>query len=254
MTEDHSPTRITSYDAMLAALSPEGVPPFRVGILVGPGFVPMDIVGIQTVLAMMPGSEIHFIWKDREVVEGFRSWPTVPTTTFATCPSLDVFAVGMNPPEVQNDPEVIAFVQKAAESARYVIGVCSGVALLGAAGLIVGKTVASNFAAEDLLRDLGAAEVLASGGGAAVDGNLYTAGPGIGSFEAALLVAAAAFGRGAAELAEFAIEYDPHPPFRTGTVASASDDMLAGARAMIGPIIAQYQRQPSPAAASRPTE
>ncbi len=234
--------KITSYDDMLAALAPEGVAPFHVGILIGPGFVPMDMVGIQTVLAMMPGSQIHLIWKNRDVVEGFRSWPTVPTTTFDTCPKLDVFAVGMNPPEVQNDPEVVAFTRMAAGSARYVIGVCNGVALLGAAGLIEGRTVASNFAAEELLQELGAAEVLTSGAGVAVDGNLYTAGPGIGSFEAALLVAADAFGREAGELAEFAIEYDPHPPFRTGTVESASPKMLEAARGMIGPIIAQYDR------------
>ncbi len=234
--------KITSYDGMLAALAPEGVAPFHVGILVGPGFVPMDIVGIQTVLAMMPGSQIHFIWKNRDVVEGFRSWPTVPTTTFETCPPLDVFAVGMNPPEVQNDPEVVAFTWKAAHSARYVIGVCNGVALLGLAGLIEGRTVASNFAAEELLAELGAAKVLTSGTGVAVDGNLYTAGPGIGSFEAALLVAADAFGREAGELAEFAIEYDPHPPFRTGTVGTASPQLVEAGRGMIGPIIAQYRR------------
>lgn len=234
--------KITSYDGMLAALAPEGVPPFRVGILIGPGFVPMDIIGVQTVLALMPGSEIHLIWKNREVVEGFRSWPTVPTTTFETCPQLDVFAVGMNPPEVQNDPEVIAFTRETAGRARYVIGICNGVALLGSAGLIEGRTVASNFAAEQLLEVLGAAKVLASGTGAAVDGNLYTAGPGIGSFEAALLVAEHAFGRDAAELAEFAIEYDPHPPFRTGTVGSATPQMMDAARGMIGPIIAQYRR------------
>ncbi len=234
--------KITSYDGMLAALAPEGVAPFHVGILVGPGFVPMDIVGIQTVLAMMPGSQIHFIWKNRDVVESFRSWPTVPTTTFETCPPLDVFAVGMNPPEVQNDPEVVAFTWKAAHSARYVIGVCNGVALLGLAGLIEGRTVASNFAAEELLAELGAAKVLTSGTGVAVDGNLYTAGPGIGSFEAALLVAADAFGREAGELAEFAIEYDPHPPFRTGTVETASPQLVEAGRGMIGPIIAQYRR------------
>jgi cyclohexyl-isocyanide hydratase len=236
------PMHITSYDDMLAALAPEGVAPFHVGILVGPGFVPMDIIGVQTVLAMMPGSQIHLVWKDRNVVEGFRSWPTVPTTTFDTCPPLDVFAVGMNPPEVQNDPEVIAFTRRAASAARYVIGVCNGVALLGAAGLIAGRTVASNFAAEQLLCDLGAGEVLGSGAGAAVDGNLYTAGPGIGSFEAALLVAADAFGREAGALAEFAIEYDPRPPFGTGTVAAATPQMQAAARAMIGPIIARYRR------------
>lgn len=234
--------KITSYDGMLAALAPQGAAPFHVGILVGPGFVPMDIIGIQTVLAMMPGSRIHFIWKNRDVIEGFRSWPTIPTTTFETCPPLDVFAVGMNPPEVQNDPEVIAFTREAAGRARYVIGVCNGVALLGAAGLIEGRTVASNFAAEQLLLDLGASTIHASGSGAAVDGNLYTAGPGIGSFEVALLVAADAFGRDAAELAEFAIEYDPHPPFRTGTVKAASAQMVDAARGMIGPIIAQYRR------------
>lgn len=232
---------ITSYDPMLAALAPPGFPPFRVGILIGPGFVPMDIIGVQTVLAMMPGSEIYFIWKNREVVEGFRSWPTVPTATFETCPDLDVFAVGMNPPEVQNDPEVIAFTRKAATNARYVIGVCNGVALLGAAGLIEGKTVASNFAAEDLLLRYGASHIKPSGAGVAVDGNLYTAGPGIGSFEAALFVAEAAFGREAAELAEFAIEYDPHPPFQKGTVDAASQEMRDAARGMIGPIIDQYQ-------------
>lgn len=234
--------KITSYDGMLAALAPEGVPSFHVGILIGPGFVPMDIIGVQTVLAMMPGSRIHFIWKNRDVVEGFRSWPTVPTMTFDDCPPLDVFAVGMNPPEVQNDPEVIAFTRRVAGSARYVIGVCNGVALLGAAGLIAGRTVSSNFAAEQLLKELGAGQVLASGDGPAVDGNLYTAGPGIGSFEVALLVAADAFGREAGELAEFAIEYDPHPPFHTGTVATATPQMMDAARGMIGPIIAQYRR------------
>ncbi|KQN07085.1 glutamine amidotransferase [Sphingobium sp. Leaf26] len=232
--------KITSYDGMLAALAPESVRPFHVGILIGPGFVPMDIIGVQTVLAMMPGSQIHFIWKTHDVVEGFRSWPTVPTATFDTCPELDVFAVGMNPPEVQNDPAVIAFTRQAAGQARYVIGVCNGVALLGAAGLIEGRTVASNFAAEELLLKLGAGKILSSGSGAAVDGSLYTAGPGIGSFEVALLVAADAFGREAGELAEFAIEYDPHPPFRTGTVATATPQMMQAARDMIGPIIAQY--------------
>ena len=84
--------------------------------------------------------------------------------------------------------------------------------------------------------------MLPSGSGVAVDGNLYTAGPGIGSFEVALLVAADAFGRDAGELAEFAIEYDPRPPFRTGTVGSAPPQLVDAARDMIGPIIEQYRR------------
>ncbi|NEK79317.1 MAG: glutamine amidotransferase, partial [Xanthomonas perforans] len=128
---------------------------------------------------------------------------------------------------------------------RFVIGVCNGVALLGAAGLLHGKTVASNFAAEALLRDLGAKEVLPSGAGVAEDGNLFTAGPGIGSFEVALRVMEAAFGRGMAEFVEFAIEYDPHPPYGRATVDKADPEVVQQCRGLLSTIIEQYRKTPS---------
>jgi hypothetical protein len=62
------------------------VPAFRVGILIGPEFIPMDMVGIQTVFGLMPGAEIHLLWKTTELVEGFPSWWSKPTTAFAVMP------------------------------------------------------------------------------------------------------------------------------------------------------------------------
>jgi len=215
------------------------VPAFHVGIVIGPGFVPMDMVGIHTVFGQMPGVQIHLLWKTRELVEGFSSWWTEPTTTFAACPELDVIAVPMLPPEIQNDPEVIEFVGEKGRKARYMIGICNGVLVLGAAGLLKGRRATISLNSLHLLSELGVAEAVPSGR-VVVDGNLYTAGPGCGSFEAALLAVSDAFGRSAGERAELVIEYNPSAPFGTGTAETARPEHLAAFAAMMNPLIASY--------------
>jgi len=235
-------TDLPSLNKLRVATSPEGVPPFRVGILVGPGFIPMDMVGVQTVFGLLPGAEIHLVWKTTELVEGFPSWWTKPTTAFGDCPKLDVIAVPMLPPEIQNDPEVIAFVAEQGRAARFVIGICNGVLLLGAAGLLKGKRATTGHNSLSILPQLGASETLNADAGVVVDGNLFTAGPGVGSFEAALLVAAQAFGRPAGELAELIIEYDPHPPFGTGKVRSAPAPLVASFEGLMDEMIGHYRK------------
>jgi len=238
-----TPTDLPSLNHLRAVAAPEGAAPFHVGILIGPGFVPMDMVGVQTVLGLMPGAVIHLLWKTDDLVEGFPNWWTKPTTTFATCPEkLDVIAVPMLAPEIQNDPEVIAFVAEKAKIASYVIGICNGVLVLGAGGFLKGRRVTASHNALPILSGLGVKEVIPAGTGVAVDGNLFTAGPGVGSFEAALLVVEAAFGRTAAEMAEVIIEYDPHPIFGMGVPANASPELVAQFEAMMEPLVVEYRK------------
>lgn len=237
------PTDLPSLNHLRAVSAPEGAPPFHVGIIIGPGFVPMDMVGVQTVLGLMPGVEIHLLWKTQDLVEGFPNWWTKPTTTFADCPqTLDVLAIPMLAPEVQNDPEVIAFVADKAKSAGYVIGICNGVLVLGAAGVLKWRNVTASHNALPILDKLGVREVIPAGNGVTIDGNIFTAGPGVGSFEAAFLVAEAAFGRTAAQLAEVIIEYDPHPIYGMGIPANADPALVAQFEAIMEPLVADYRK------------
>jgi len=145
----------------------------------------------------------------------------------------------MMPPEVQTDHQVVNFVATRGEKARYLIGVCNGVLTLGAAGFLRGKRATISHNSHSILAHYGVAEVVKHG--VVVDGKVFTAGPSVGSFEAALLVAERAFGRQVAELAEFIVEYDPHPPFGTGTAEGAGPVTVGKFEAMMSDMISLYR-------------
>ncbi len=71
-----------------------------------------------------------------------------PTTTFADCPQLDVNCVpgGGGTNDLLNDEEVLDFLRKQAEGAKYVTSVCTGSLALGAAGLLKGYRAATHWA------------------------------------------------------------------------------------------------------------
>jgi hypothetical protein len=125
------------------------------------------------------------------------------------------------------------------------------VLLLGAAGLLKGKKVTTSLNALPLLLKLGVKEVVPAEQGVAVDGNLYTAIPSIGSFECALLVAEVAFGRKAAELVNLIIEYNPHPPLGIGTSEMAGAETTGKFVSVLSDVMHQYSVGAIPAYEAR---
>jgi cyclohexyl-isocyanide hydratase len=158
----------------------------------------------------------------------------LPMATFASCPPLDLILVpggaGINP--LLEDAEFLAFVRRAAAGARYIVGVCTGSLLLGAAGLLRGRHAATHWMSRDLLRAFGAEPVAQR---VVVDGNLFTGGGVTAGIDVALTVAAEIAGRPAAEAIQLGIEYDPLPPFSSGSPEQADpavlSDVLARAEA-----------------------
>ncbi len=194
--------------------------PFRSGMLVFPNLTQLDLTGPYEILARLPGSETLLIWKSLDPVRSEHGLTILPSATFDSCGPLDLVLVpggaGINP--LLEDAQTLAFLRRAAAAARYVVGICTGSLVLGAAGLLRGRRAGTHWMSRDLLAAFGAVPVAER---VVVDGNLFTGGGVTAGIDVALCVAAEIAGRAAAEAIQLAVEYDPQPPFSAGSPESA---------------------------------
>jgi cyclohexyl-isocyanide hydratase len=204
--------------------------PFRIGMLLFPQITQLDLTGPYEVFASMPGAELHLLWKTLSPVRADSGLTILPTTTLAEAPRLDLICVpggpGMN--ALLTDAEVLDFLRRAADGARYVTSVCTGALVLGAAGLLRGKRAATHWMSREMLRELGAEPVAER---VVVDGNVITGGGVTAGIDFALRVVAEVAGREVAEAIQLRIEYDPHPPFDAGSPDRAPPALVETVRA-----------------------
>ena len=67
--------------------------PIHIGFVIYPNLTQLDATGPAQVLCYLPGATVHMIWKTLDPVPTDAGFSIVPTTTFATCPQLDVLCV-----------------------------------------------------------------------------------------------------------------------------------------------------------------
>ncbi len=198
----------------------------KIGFLLFPGMTQLDLTGPYEVLSRLPGAELHLVWKDLALVRSDRGLAIVPTADFAGCPALDVICVpggpGVN--ELLTDRVVLEFVREQAWGARYVTSVCTGALVLGAAGLLRGKRATTHWMSHGLLAEFGAIPTKAR---VVIDGRIVTGGGVTAGIDFALTLVAEIAGRDLAEAVELGLEYDPAPPFGTGTPERASPELVA---------------------------
>ena len=147
----------------------------RSGLLVFPNMTQLDLTGPYEVLARLPGAETLLLWKNLDPVRSEHGLMILPMATLESSAPLDLILVpggaGINP--LLEDAEVLAYLRRAAAEARYVVGVCTGSLVLGAAGLLRGRRATTHRMSRDLLRSFGAEPVAQR---VVVDGKFFTGG------------------------------------------------------------------------------
>lgn len=201
---------------------------FRFGLLLFPDVMALDVVGPADVFAAIPDAEVHLLWKSLDPVPCSAGWRIGPTTTFADCPRLDVICVpgGGGQVALMEDEETLDFLRRCAPGARYVTSVCTGSLLLGAAGLLRGYRATCHWMCRDQLALLGATPVVDR---VVRDRNRMTGAGVTAGVDLALAVVAELCGIDIAKTVQLNLEYDPQPPFRTGSPELASRALVAQA-------------------------
>jgi transcriptional regulator GlxA family with amidase domain len=115
---------------------------------------------------------------------------------------------------------VLDWVRTAHESTRYTTSVCTGSIVLGAAGLLDGLSATTHWSTYPALEATGAVPT-ATRVVEHLDRRIITAAGVSSGIDMALRLMELLFDRTAGEAAQLMIEYDPQPPFATGSLAAA---------------------------------
>ena len=202
-----------------------GERPLQVGMLCYPRLTQLDLTGPYEVLSRMPDAEVHILWKDTAPVKTERGFCIVPTLSLPESPNLDVLVVpgGLGQQDLMDDDEVLSFLRKQVECARYLVSVCTGSLLLAAAGLLRGYRATCHWMFLPLLEPLGAIPIQER---VIIDRNRITAAGVSAGIDCALQLVSLLGGQEVAQAIQLQIEYDPHPPFRCGSPNTAPENLV----------------------------
>lgn len=206
--------------------------PLSVAFLVFPNVTQLDLTGPAQVLSRLGNTTLNLVWKDTEPVPTDAGFPLLPTATFEEIDQVDILCVpgGFGTVDIMQDEAVLAWLRKVAENAQWVTSVCTGSLVLGAAGLLKGYKSACHWASIDQLEFFGAIPLRER---IVEDRNRFSGGGVTSGIDFALSLAARIRGEEFARFIQLSIEYDPNPPFDSGSPDKASPELLARYHKMV---------------------
>lgn len=202
---------------------------FTIGLLIFPRMTQLDFTGPFAVFARIPETKVHVLWKRIEPVVSDTGLAILPTTTLDDCPDLDLICIPGGPGQIalMDDEQLIAFVREKGERAKFVTSVCTGSLVLGAAGLLKGYKAGTHWMSRDQLAYFGATPVARR---IVVDRNRITGGGVTAGIDLALYVASLVTDEPTARVIQLSLEYNPEPPFKSGSPEGAGPEMVAAVR------------------------
>jgi putative intracellular protease/amidase len=221
----------------------------RMSIVLFDGFTALDIVGGYEVLVQLPDLEVEFVAAAHGAVAsdtrrlGLVAYRTYDEALADGGPTLLYVPGGPGVVPASEDAELLDFIRAADATSDWTIGICNGVALLGAAGLLEGRTVTTNWSCRDEVAAFGAKVVPER---YHRDGGLLTGAGVSASIDAALYLASLLAGDEMAQLIQLGIEYDPCPPFDSGSPEKTTAQQQALVRAFSEGVALQRLRDVAP--------
>jgi transcriptional regulator GlxA family with amidase domain len=199
-----------------------------VAIPLFPRFTALDAVGPYEVLQRIPFIDVVFVGHQRGEYRSENGMLGLTAdTTFAELrePDVLVFPGGVGTRPLQHDEEVVEWVRRAHGATRFTTSVCTGSLVLGAAGLLKGLTATTHWSCYPELAAHGAVPT-ASRVVEHLDQRLITSAGVSSGIDMALRLVELLVDRTAAQAAQLMIEYDPQPPFDSGSLAKASPTVV----------------------------
>ncbi|MEX0300225.1 MAG: DJ-1/PfpI family protein [Kordiimonas sp.] len=199
----------------------------KIAILLYPNFTALDAIGPYEILAHIPGNEVMFVAKDKGLITADSGVLTIEAKhsmdDVQTCDML-LIPGGEGEFSARKETKTIEWIKQMHETSRFTTSVCTGSMLLAKAGILNGLNATSHWAAEKWLPEYGATYQADRW---VEEGKIITAAGVSAGIDMALHIAAKVYGEDVAKMVQLMTEYDPQPPFDSGSVAKADPRAVA---------------------------
>jgi putative intracellular protease/amidase len=189
-------------------------------------FTALDAIGPYEVLSRLPGARVTFIAKEAGPVRGDNDMLALTADAALSdmpAPDIVVMPGGYGTRPLLADEQMLAWIRAAHETSQWTTSVCTGSLVLAAAGLLDGLEATTHWAARDELERLGARYVEQR---VVQHGKIMMAAGVSAGIDMALTLAAQIAGDDVAQAIQLYIEYDPQPPFDSGSPSKAPASVM----------------------------
>ena len=198
----------------------------QIAILIFEKVTALDAIGPYEVLSRLPDTELVFVSTEVGPLRTDTGRLGLHAdATLEDVPEPDVVLVpgGEGNRPLMEDERVLGWLRHAHEHTTWTTSVCTGSLVLGAAGILEGKRATSHWVYRDSLTEYGAEPVAER---FVEDGKVMTAAGVSAGIDMALTLVARLFDENVAKAVQLGIEYDPAPPFDSGSPEKAAPELV----------------------------
>ncbi len=196
-------------------------------------FTALDAVGPYQVLSALPDARVRFLAAEEGPVRSDNRMLTMVAEgrwEDSPRPELLVVPGGPGTRDLLVDERMLAWVRSVHEGSRYTTSVCTGSLVLAAAGVLEGLDATTHWMEMDELRALGAQPTSER---VVERGKVITAAGVSAGIDMALRLAELIAGPLVAQAIQLGIEYDPQPPFDSGSPEKAPREVVDLVRGVV---------------------
>jgi transcriptional regulator GlxA family with amidase domain len=198
----------------------------RVAIPIFDQLTALDAIGPYEVLSRLPETTVHFVALEpgpKRTENGMLAVTADLSLAELTDPEVIVFPGGFGTRALMHDQAMLTWLRRAHETSIWTTSVCTGALVLAGAGILDGLRATTHWMSLEMLRDYGATP---SHERVVEQGKVITAAGVSSGIDMALALAAKLAGEDVARAIQLGIEYDPQPPFDSGSVAKAGPEIV----------------------------
>jgi transcriptional regulator GlxA family with amidase domain len=181
----------------------------------------LDCVGPYEVLSRLPGAQVHFVAAEpglKRTETGMLALHADLALEDLTAPDVIVFPGGFGTRALMHDEQMLDWVRTAHATSHWTTSVCTGALVLAAAGILDGLEATTHWMALGLLAEHGATPVSRR---VVEQGKVITAAGVSAGIDMALTLYGRIAGDELAQAVQLGIEYDPQPPYDSGSLEKA---------------------------------